>query len=254
MLSADWVFCSLTSCYIVHCSPVYQVEHYGKVRRGWFKFGFGNFILHCYQVRPHSSALRWWVHKGQISTVRRWGISCSIYYVFLSQYRTTVGAYLNVTDSRKPGAAQHSRLNTRWCRDRHMCTTTDRNWTITISMRQIRNVTSFHRDQMASLRLSLTCLWKLTSWILQHMWVVLCSTDCFHVVLCSTDCFHVVLCSTDCFHVVLCSTDCFHVVLCSTDCFHVDLRPMQPRKIAWRQAVECYLAGVRTATAFIPRQ
>ena len=32
------------------------------------------FILHCYQVRPHSSVLRWWVHKGRNSTVRRLSI------------------------------------------------------------------------------------------------------------------------------------------------------------------------------------
>ena len=39
------------------------------------------FILHCYQVRPHSSVLRWWVHKGRNSTVRRLSISLP-YFMF----------------------------------------------------------------------------------------------------------------------------------------------------------------------------
>ena len=47
-------------------------------------------ILHCYQVRPHSSVLRWWVHKRRNSTVRR----LSIYiYIYTSRLCRTLFGY-----------------------------------------------------------------------------------------------------------------------------------------------------------------
>ena len=49
------------------------------------------FILHCYQVRPHSSVLRWWVHKGRNSTVRR--LSISTQYIFPHTPRLQVILY-----------------------------------------------------------------------------------------------------------------------------------------------------------------
>ena len=41
-----WAFFlgSAFTVYIVHRSLVYQVEHSGKVRQAWFKFGFENFF------------------------------------------------------------------------------------------------------------------------------------------------------------------------------------------------------------------
>ena len=71
VLSADWVFRSLTSCLIEHSLGVVP-SLFALCIAHWFTslstlaryaetrlyLALRNFILHCYQVRPHSSGLR----------------------------------------------------------------------------------------------------------------------------------------------------------------------------------------------------
>ena len=94
VLSSDWVFRSLTSCLVENSLEVVPslfalcIAHWftssstlARYDEPGLNLGLRIFILHCYQVRPHSSVLRWWVHNGRNSTVRRLSISLP-YFMF----------------------------------------------------------------------------------------------------------------------------------------------------------------------------
>ena len=78
---------------IVHHKLVFSFEHSGKVRWAWLKFWLLRIsILHCSQVRPHSSVLHWWVRKGRSSTVRR--VSSTYYRQVIPNTHTYM--YINI--------------------------------------------------------------------------------------------------------------------------------------------------------------